>query len=163
MFIDFVLTDNNKDMEPFAKKLGFSKLVFLNDFAKNGLFLSKDYETNRKMVENKKIKVLVNPHVNSLKDSLHHRSSGLDQVLCSFANKNKIAVAFSFDTLTSPTMLGRVKQNINLCRKFKVRMLFFSFAEDIYGMKSVIDLMSLLKVLGMTGKEAKEALSGFQT
>ena len=39
-------------------------------------------------------------------------------------------------------------QNIDLCRKYKVKMLIASFAKDPSGMKSPHDLISLFKVLG---------------
>ena len=50
-------------------------------------------------------------------------------------------------------------QSIKLCRKYKVKLFFFSFANSKYEMVSRIDFISLLKVLGMNGKEAKTALS----
>ena len=65
MYCDFVLMKIDSDVESFANKLGFSKLYFLSDFDKLGLFESKDYDTNRKLVESKKIKILVNPHLNN--------------------------------------------------------------------------------------------------
>src|SRR3989344_3036499 len=116
MYCDFVLMKIDSDVESFANKLGFSKLYFLSDFDKLGLFESKDYDTNRKLVESKKINSLVNP-----------------------------------------VMFGRVKQNIKLCRKYKVKILFFTFAKSKYELKGLQDLLSLLRVLGMNGIEAKSA------
>ena len=46
MYCDFVLMKIDSDVESFANKLGFSKLYFLSDFDKLGLFESKDYDTN---------------------------------------------------------------------------------------------------------------------
>ncbi len=160
MFVDFVLMDPDKTIEEFANKLGFSKLIFQNDFNKAGFFFAKDYSVNRQQVESGRIKVLVNPHINENKDSLHFRVGGLDQVICKIASLNNIAIGFSLDSLNNPVLIGRIKQNIKLCRKFKVRMLFFTFAKTKYDLRSAPDLLSLLHVFGMTGNEAKTALSG---
>jgi len=78
---------------------------------------------------------------------------------CALANKNEVAVGVSLNSLNGPVMIGRIKQNIKLCRKYKVKMLFFTFAQNKYEMKGAQDLLSLLRVLGMTGKEARDALS----
>src|SRR3989344_951884 len=158
MYCDIVLASKDNDLEDFAKKIGYSKLIFKEDFNKLGLIISKDYSTNRKLVENKKIKILVNPHVNSFRDSLHFRASGLDHVICSLCNKNNVSIGISLDSINDPIMLGRVKQNIKLCRKYKVRMLFFSFAKNNYELRSVHDMLSFLRSIGMTGKEAKNSL-----
>ncbi len=160
MYCDIVLMDGNAEIVNFARRLGFSKIIFKEDFAKLGIIEARDYSYNRNLIETKKVKVLVNPQVNTLKDRLHYRSSGLDQILCTLANKNNIAIGFSFNTLDNPVLIGRLKQNIRLCRKYKVKMLFFYFAENKYRLRSVNDLLSLLRVLGMTGKEAKIALNG---
>lgn len=160
MYYDVVLANKDDDLEYFAKKLGFYRLIFKEEFSKFGIVEAKDYDTNRKLVESKKVLVLVNPHVNTAKDSLHFRSGGLDHVLCNLANKNGVAIGFSLDSLANSVMLGRFKQNIRLCRKYKVKMLFFSFAKSKYELRAVQDILSLLRVLGMTGNEAKEALSG---
>lgn len=159
MYRDILFCRGNKELEKFGKELGFSKLFFKDDFKKLGLVISKDYHTDRKLVEGKRIKILVNSHVNPFRDSLHQRVSGLDHVLCKLLNKNKIAVGFSLDSLDNPVVLGRIKQNIKLCRKYKVKILFFSFAKSKYEMRSVLDMISLCRVLGMTGKEAKESFS----
>ncbi len=159
MFSDFVLADKDYEFEEFAKKLGFSKLFFKDEFIKLGLVEYNDYENARKLVENKKIRVLLNPHFNFYKDSLHYRSGGLDHIICGLAHKNNIAIGISLNSLENPLLIGRVKQNIKLCRKYKVKILFFTFAKNKYELRSAYDLISFLKVLGMTGKEAKDALS----
>ncbi len=158
MYCDVVLMEKNSELEKFAQKLGFSQLFFKEDFQKLGLVLSKDYLINRTLVDSGKLTVLVDPHVNPLKDSFTFRVGGLDEALCKSLSKNNVALGISLSSLTNPVLLGRVKQNIFLCRKFHVRMFFFSFATTKYSLKCTSDLLSLLKVLGMTGKEAKDAL-----
>ncbi|MBS3167775.1 hypothetical protein J4216_01480 [Candidatus Woesearchaeota archaeon] len=160
MFIDFVLASKNKDIEDLSKRLGFSEVIFKEDFKSYSLVIAKDYAFNRNLVESKKVKILVDLHVNTFKDNLHFRVGGLDQVLCKLCNKNDVTVGFSLSSLKNPVLIGRVKQNIKLCRKYKVKMRFFSFAENKFDLRGLEDMKSLLRVLGMTGKEAKDALSG---
>lgn len=159
MYCDIVLINRDKDTEELARKLGFSNVFFKEDFDKLGLVISKDFSTDRNLVERKKVKILVNPHMNQMRDSLHFRSSGLNQVLCILCNKNNVAVGFSLNGLDDQKLLGRVKQNIMLCRKYKVKMKFFTFAENKYGLKGREDMLAFLRTIGMTGKEAKEAIS----
>jgi hypothetical protein len=161
MFCDFVLSNKDAGIKSFAKRLGFSNIIFQEDFKSVGLAISKDYTTDRNLVESKKIKILVNLHVNNFNDSLHFRVSGLDHILCKLCAKNNVSIGFSLDTLVNPVLIGRVKQNIKLCRKYNVKMLFFSFAKSKYELCGVNDLISLLKILGMNGKEAKTALKSF--
>ncbi|MBW2977569.1 hypothetical protein KY331_01870 [Candidatus Woesearchaeota archaeon] len=97
------------------------------------------------------------------KDPLNFRLSGLNQVLCNLAHKNKVAVAFSFSSILNsknkPQLLGRIMQNITLCRKYKVKTIFASFAQNPLQMRSAHDLISLATVLGMHPSEAKSSLT----
>src|SRR3989338_2363229 len=104
---DFLLMNKSEPVEEFAKMLGFSRLVFQEDFAKSGMVFSKDYETDRKLVETNRIKILVNMHANTFKDTMYFRNGGIDHILCKAANKNKIAFGFSLDSLNNPVMIGR--------------------------------------------------------
>lgn len=158
MFCDLVLIGRDEDLENFARKLGFNKLIFKEDFDKLGIVISKDYDTNRRLIERKKIKILVDVHMNNFKDNLHFRSSGLNQVICKLMNKNNVALGISLASIENGLMLGRIKQNIKLCRKYKVKMKFFSFAKGKYEMRAREDMIPFLRAIGMTGKEAKDAL-----
>ncbi len=167
--IDIVLMKENKDIIEFGKKLNFSDIYFLNEKdicksvkeiqKKKGLVIVEggSEELNRKALESKKVDVLINPESEG-KDSIKQRISGLNQVLCKLANKNNILVGFTLDRINNPDIIGRIMQNIRLCRKYKVKMVFFTFAKDKYEMRQANDLISLLKILGMTPLEAKNSL-----
>lgn len=159
MFCDIVLMDRNEDVEKFGKDLGFARIFFKEDFEKLGIVISKDYDTDRKLAERKYVKILIDVHVNNSRDNLHFRSSGLNQVICKIMNKNNVALGISLESIKDGIMLGRVKQNIKLCRKYKVKMKFFSFAKSKYEMRAKEDMISFLRTIGMDGKEAKDALS----
>jgi len=85
------------------------------------------------------------------KDYIHNRSSGLNHILCGLANKNKITVGFSFSSILSsadmPKLLGRIAQNIRLCRKYKVETIFASFAKHPYGMRAERELAALFELI----------------
>ena len=120
-------------------------------------------EKNRKAVEDKSIDILLSPERNAQNDKMASRNSGLNQVLCKLAYDNKIAIGFSFAELLNSKekskVIGRWAQNIRLCRKYKVKMVLASFANNKWEMRSPKDLFSLALTLGMTGREATEALN----
>lgn len=99
------------------------------------------------------------------RDSMHYRRSGLNQVLCKLANSKGVAVGFSFAEILNTRrwkrslVLGRMMQNIRLCRKYKVKMLIGSFADDPMKMRSAHDLRSFFHVIGM---HPSESLASFR-
>jgi len=120
-------------------------------------------EINRAALENKSIDILLGPEFSREKDFIHFRNSGLNQVLCKLAKKNDVAVGFSFNYLMNSKnkelVLGKMMQNISLCRKYKLKMVLGSFASKEMEMKNKSELMSFGKVIGMNGKEIKDALN----
>ena len=117
----------------------------------------------RKVLENKNTDVLLDPYHYVKSDSLHFRNSGLNQVLCRIAKDNGVIVGFSFSNILKSKgrnkILERVKQNIKLCRKYKIPMLIASFAENKYELRSANELQNFALFLGMNTKEAKEAVN----
>jgi len=175
MFIDLTLSELSK----YSQELGFDNIIKINiEKVKNSKELQKlisqnilpliieasdDDELNRIVFENKKVDIIF--HLEDKRkpyDPTHFRNSGLNQVLCKLANKNNIHIGFSLDEIlkskNQSLLIGRIKQNIKLCRKYKVKMVFASLAKDKYGLRLSKDLISLMKVLGMTPGEAKHAL-----
>ncbi len=120
-----------------------------------------DYDRN--VLEQGSADVLFGAEGTQPKDYAHQRGSGLNHVMCALANKNKVAVGFSFAGVLSAVgsqraqLLGRLMQNIMLCRKYGVRMVIGSFARDPWKMRSLHDLQSFFVELGMHPAEAKAA------
>lgn len=87
------------------------------------------------------------------KDGLHARKSGLNHVLCSIMAKNRIVMGISFRSLLlagqRPRLLGRMMQNVSLCKKYKVGMILASFAQAPYELRNPKDLDALSRVLGI--------------
>jgi ribonuclease P/MRP protein subunit RPP1 len=112
-----------------------------------------DDKINRLAVENRKVDLLLSPEKGTRKDSMFFRNSGLNQVLCKLAFKNKISIGFNFsDILNSKDKLkiiSRMVQNVKLCKKYKVKMVFSSFAKSKYELRSNAILASFAKLLGV--------------
>ncbi len=142
----------NKEIE---KKLGIeTELISIIDVPlsrlrneinkKEGLIVVQggDDKINRAAVENKKVDILLSPEKNDKKDFMFSRRSGLNQVLCKLAAKNNVAIGFDFSYLLNSSgkerakILGRMRQNYRFCKKYKVKMVFSSFARNKYELRS---------------------------
>ncbi|MEK6819751.1 MAG: hypothetical protein AABY03_00960, partial [Nanoarchaeota archaeon] len=84
------------------------------------------------------------------KDRQKQRESGLDHVMAKFAKKKNVAIGVDFNEILESNgkmkaeILARVRQNIKICNKNKLKMVFLGFQE-----KNNYDLKSLGLVLGM--------------
>ncbi len=118
-----------------------------------------DDTLNRLAVSSKYVDILLDPHLGNRKDFMHQRNSGLNHVLCALAKENNVAIGFSFSCILHAQQraksLGRMMQNILLCRKYKIHMVIGSFAENEWDVRNEKDLQAFFKVLGMTGKEVQ--------
>jgi len=175
----YLVYDSNTDFNKIKKKIEDLKkdakisieigvkgdLRNINRFRNEYFTLVESSDKSRYIIEKIKPNVIFDLEVFGRKDFIHHRNSGLNQVLCKIANKNKVIVGINFNNLLKETksrkdtIIGRIQQNIKLCRKYKVKMIIGSFASSPYEMRNPNDLMSFLIVLGMHPKEAKESLS----
>ncbi len=112
------------------------------------IFSSDDDELNRKILEKEPINILLLNQANR-KDFSKQRNSGLNQVLAKTAKKNNILIGINYEEIINSKkknkseIIARIKQNIKLCNKNKVKMKFIGIDRDIY------DLKSLGLVLGM--------------
>ena len=142
--------------------LGFSKVYNYNDF---NIVVGGDENKNLKALKNKNIDILFSPEKNSRMDKMHSRESGMNHVLCKLARDNKIAIGINFGDILKvdgekrAVLIGRIMQNIRLCRKYKVKMVIGSFARNEYEMRAAKELFALCRAFGMSGLQAKEALN----
>ena len=175
---DINLKDNiskKKEIEGKNKKIKihYGILADLKNIQKinNKLKDKKDFvvmkcsNANREVIEKPKANLVFALEEYGWKDYMHQRASGLNQILCRLANKNKVAIGYSISSLLDSkdksVILGRIIQNIMLCRKFKVKTVIASFTSNPYQMRSPHDLISLFTMLGMHEKEAKDSLENF--
>ena len=123
---------------------------------KKGLVIVQggDLDINRFAVENKQVDILLSPEKNTRKDLMFSRRSGLNQVLCKLAAKNGVAIGFDFSYLLHSSdkqrarILGRMKQRVLFCKKYKVKMVFSSFAKNKYELRSEDFLKVFARILG---------------
>jgi RNase P/RNase MRP subunit p30 len=112
-------------------------------------------EFNRKILEDKRVDYLIDVF-GSGKDRLRQRDSGLNQVLCKLAKSNGISIGFDIsklvkgDEFVSAKVISRLRQNIRLCRKYKVHMVLVNL-----GKRNKKDVFALLLSLGMSTSMAK--------
>ena len=114
------------------------------------IFTSYNDETAKKVLEKEDISVLLIKQKNR-KDRLKQRSSGLDSVMSKIAKKKRVVIGIDYDEIVNSRgkekseILSRIKQNISLCNKEKVKMKFIS-EKDI----NRYEVSALGLVLGMS-------------
>ena len=102
-------------------------------------------------------------------DPIHQRASELNQILCRLAAKNKISIGLSFRSFLSaptkqqPSYLGRLAQNLLLCRKYKVPLVVGSFAQDPLEMRSPKDIISFFSLAGAHPNEVQQGMNDILT
>jgi RNase P/RNase MRP subunit p30 len=114
------------------------------------IFTSNDDELNRKIMEKENIiNILISQK--SRKDFSKQRNSGLNQVMAKIAKKRKIIINIDFDEIVDSKdkeksrIISRIIQNIKLCNKYKVKMIFLSKKYK----RSTHEFRALGLVLGM--------------
>jgi RNase P/RNase MRP subunit p30 len=116
-------------------RLGGKKIVFCgND------------ETNRKVLEKENPDVLL-LKVAGRKDRLKQRNSGFNHVLAKLAKKKGTAIGICLEEIIGAgadrkekaKILARIMQNINLCKKNRLKMVFMynQHPRDIYALKAL--------------------------
>ena len=133
----------------------------INEAKKTGkavIFSSNDDELNRKVLEKENVEVLLISMAGK-KDRQKQRDSGFNHILAKLAKKKDVAIGINLDEIVSSQgkekseILARIRQNIKLCNKNKLKMKFISKSQekmDIYNLKS------LGAVLGMPTWMTKE-------
>jgi len=131
----------------------------INEARKNGkavIFSSNDDELNRKILEKENVDCLL-INLAGRKDRMKQRDSGFNHVLAKAAKAKNVTIGINLDEIASSQgkekseILARVRQNIKLCNKNKLKMTFISKEkQDTYNLKS------LGLVLGMPTWMTKE-------
>jgi len=114
------------------------------------IFTSENDELNRKVLEKLKINTLL-LNQKSRKDSQKQRNSGLNQVLAKIAKKNKVTIGINLEEIIESKnkekglILARIKQNVKLCNKNKVKMEFISKIQkkDSYELKALGSVLNM--------------------
>ena len=116
------------------------------------IFSSNDDELNRKVLEKLPINILL-INQSHRKDRQKQRDSGFNQVIAKITKKNKVTIGINLDEIiesspeTKKKILARIKQNIKLCNKNKLKMEFIT--QNSKNNRNIYDLKSLGLILGM--------------
>jgi len=121
---------------------------------------AKDNAFNRKMLEYGRFDILLSPEAGNReqRDGLRQMDSGINRILAKIASKNNISIGIDFEELNNldkkekAVRLGRIRQNITVCRKAKTKIKVLNY-------KDKRDAFSLLLTLGASTAQAKEATS----
>src|SRR3989338_8551340 len=120
---------------------------------------AKSSDSDRDVMEKVYADLIFSLEEASRKDFMHQRGSGLDNVLAKLAHDNSVSIGFSISSILSSKnkniIMGRIMQNIRLCRKYKTKMVIASFAASPYHMRSPHDIISMLSFFGMAQQEAR--------
>ncbi len=160
--IDVVKCVADKNVKEQGKVLGFSdvlcgKCVKISEGGTE--------EQNRKYVSDAQNDILMNPELKSLGDKIHYRKSGLNQVLAKLATKNDVAIGFGFSfvlnskSVERAKMIGRMKQNVRICKKAGAKMVVCSYGGNVKEMRGARDLLAFARIIGMEPGEAKNSLN----
>lgn len=121
------------------------------------IFTSNDDETNRKVLEKEMISILLLKQ-RGRKDRQKQRNSGLDLVMAKLAKKKDIIIGIDYDEIINSEgrekaeILSRIKQNVKLCNKEKLKMKFITTKNR----KDEHDLKAFGLVLGMSTSLIKD-------
>jgi ribonuclease P/MRP protein subunit RPP1 len=112
------------------------------------IFSSNNDELNRKIIEKEPIDILLINQA-SRKDFQKQRNSGFNHVLAKIAKKKKVTIGINLDEIIESKqksdILARIRQNIKICNKNKLKMKFISLKQK----RDIYDLKALGLVLGM--------------
>ncbi len=131
----------------------------LNRFSEKGkkiVMQAREGEFNRKILEDKRVDVLVFPAEGEKKDVLKQRDSGLNHVLCKIAKQNNVEIGIDIEKLLKSNLsqeLPRIIQNIKFCKKYKIKIILINIRK-----KNKHDLKSFLLTLGMKNDDVKYAV-----
>lgn len=108
------------------------------------IYSSIDDDLNRKVAEKIPIEVLAIPLKNR-KDFSKQKNSGLNQVITKIMKKKEISLGVFIDELIPPReeIIGRLKQNIFLCKKEKINISFLEQKNkrEIYELKAILSTL----------------------
>lgn len=124
------------------------------------LIVAKSSDNDRMMIESKKINLIYGFEELGKKDFMHQRASGLNHIMCELAKRNNTTIGFSYSSLFNESshalIIGRIRQNIKLCKKYKLKTAIGAFTENPLDMRSPYDIQSLFNILGMGGRNIKD-------
>ncbi|MFH1408846.1 MAG: RNase P subunit p30 family protein [Nanoarchaeota archaeon] len=158
--IDVVLFKDTENAIVLSKQLGWSGLVVSHNLFQVKAFSPK----SRTLIDRGQVDCVYGFETVAYKDGLHQRNAGLDHILAKVMKSKQVAYGVPFHLVLGTTgvkraqIIGRIKQNIRLARKFKVDICLASFAEKSSRMRGLGDVLAFGVSMGMRPEEAKKGL-----
>jgi hypothetical protein len=164
---DFVMLYSIKDFNKvkFAYKKGIliekKDLKMINKAKRmSDTVVVMPQEKLRQVMEQNKSLYFYGMEFDARMDFMHHRNSGLNHILVRIAKQKKHKFIFSFADFISlhkskkAIILGRLKQNIMLCRKQMVNITLANFSRDSFQIRNCFEsLVSVLESNKLPGAE----------
>ena len=133
-------------MDPvFIHEDNFDKArkLIKENLGKKIIFSSDDDELNRKILEKEDINILLLNQAGR-KDFQKQRNSGFNHIMAKLAKKKNVVIGINLDEIISAegkqkaSILARTSQNIRICSKNKLKMVFLykNQKRDIYDLKA---------------------------
>jgi len=169
---NYILMKHSKEIEELSQSLGWERTLFLNrDFVLietdkkkelldklkktklTTVFHAKSEEMLRFALEKTKVNVVLGAEEINPKESLHFVRGGLDQITCKIAHENEKIIGFSFNSIleskSREKLLRRISFNAKLCKKYKVSIMFSTFAKSKEELRSAKDLAAMFRQLNL--------------
>ena len=146
--------EKNKKIKIYTGILADSRNINkINKLKNKKVFVAiKSSNKDREIIDRLKVDMIFSFEDAVRRDFIHQRASSLNHVLCRAAKEKNVIIGFSLSSILNAgnksVVLGRMSQNIKLCRKFKVKTVIASFAQKPFDMRSSHDMISLFKSLG---------------
>ncbi|MBU0980469.1 MAG: hypothetical protein KJ709_06690 [Nanoarchaeota archaeon] len=156
--LDVVLTKEVENAAAVAQKMGWQGVITKG-------FKAVNYDDkSRTLIERGQADCVYGFETVAWKDDVHHRNSGMNEVIAALMKKKHVAYGICFSMVLAAKgekraqILGRIMQNIDLARKANLDICLASFAQNPQGIRSPSDLGSFGISLGLKPEEAKKAL-----
>lgn len=123
-----------------------------------------DDNFNRRVLETMTINYLVSPESGQRKDTLKQRDSGLNHVLAKIAKQKNIAIVINFTEINKlkpkdkALKLGKIMQNIKICRRAKCKIKIATFAKDKDELRTEKQLKDFTSTLGMSSQQVRDCV-----
>ena len=118
---------------------------------KNADMLVADKDA-RHCLEKTDIDIVFGLEAKEKRDFMKQRNSGLNHILCAIASRRGKTYGLDFrDVLMAKNradIIGKMMQNMMLCRKYRVRTIIFSGATEPFEMRNYRDMKSFFEMMG---------------
>ncbi len=137
----------------------------LKKFVKADFIVLKtnDYEIKREAVDNAIVDILSHNELSEKKDTRNYRYGGIDHVIAKKCGQNNVSIMISFNDFLKAkdrgVILGRMKQNVRLCLKFKAPIIIASGAQKQEEAVPSDNLIAFAEFLGMNRNQAVKSVS----